>query len=694
MLNLDTRLTIDEELTNAPNLTGRFDRDELNTIGAFCSDGLRRDEASRANWLRRTEAALDLAMQLQKTKTFPWQNCSNILFPLVTIAALQFHSRAYPALVNPTDLVKVQVYGTDPQGLLADRARRVSTHMTWQCLEQDKAWEEQHDRLLINLPVVGCAFKKSYYDPQLGHVVSELVLAKDLILDYWSKSIEKSPRKTHLIPLFRNEVRARVLRGTFYDVLEEKWFQEPPQPNTSSSTIRANNRTGMQPPMTTDDTTPFMVAEQCCHLDLDQDGYAEPYVVTFEQTTGTVLRIVANWNTVADIERVRYRGAERIVDVQEAQYYTKYGFLPSPDGGIYDIGFGVLLGPLNEGVNSLINQMIDSGTLRNLGGGFLGRGAKIRGGNLTFGPGQWQRVDSTGDDLRKSIVPLDTAEPSAVLFNLLTLLIDYTNRVSGSTDLMVGETPGQNTPAETTRSALQEGMKIYSAIFKRCWRGMKHEFQLRYKLNGIYMPVSGGTFGESGDQISKEDYLGDPDRVRPAADPSVTSKQMQIQLLSAVKQAAAVTPGYDKEAVERAWLKAMEVPDADQLYKGVDPNAPPPKDPKVRVAELNLQAKMADMQSKQAQFAAELMEQQRLNNAKIAQLEATAMKAVADIQGDEQDRQINAINTTIGLLKHHNDQLSLKITALIKQMEIENERDLAERAAGSVENASGDAAGA
>jgi chaperonin GroES len=43
---------------------------------------------------------MDLALQLQKDKSFPWPGASNVAFPLVTIAALQFHSRAYPALTG------------------------------------------------------------------------------------------------------------------------------------------------------------------------------------------------------------------------------------------------------------------------------------------------------------------------------------------------------------------------------------------------------------------------------------------------------------------------------------------------------------------------------------------------------------------------------------------------------------------
>jgi hypothetical protein len=80
-----------------------------------------------------------------------------------------------------------------------------------------------------------------------------------------------------------------------------------------------------------------------------------------------------------------------------------------------------LLGPLNEGVNTAINQIFDAGTMANSNGGFLGRGAKIRGGVYTFAPWEWKRVDSTGDDLRKSLVQLPTREPSAVLLSVFTV---------------------------------------------------------------------------------------------------------------------------------------------------------------------------------------------------------------------------------------------------------------------------------
>lgn len=67
----------------------------------------------------------------------------------------------------------------------------------------------------------------------------------------------------------------------------------------------------------------------------------------------------------------------KVVRIKPVEYYTKYSFIPSPDGGFYDLGFGALLGPVNDSVNTLINQLIDAGSLQNGSMGFIGKGARL-----------------------------------------------------------------------------------------------------------------------------------------------------------------------------------------------------------------------------------------------------------------------------------------------------------------------------
>lgn len=691
MLNLSRHIKLSSEAVAAPNLCSGFDDKDLDTIGDLVWEGHEQDNASRTNWSRRTNAAMDLAMQVVQGKNFPWPGCSNIAFPLVTIASQQFHARSYPAIVQAPDLVKCQVVGADDTGKRAARAGRISVHMSYQCLEEDKAWEEQHDRMLINLPIVGCTFMKTYFSPMLGHNVSELVLAKDLVVDYYAKSIDTCNRKTHDFYIYRNEIHEKVLRETYRNVLDFDWYKQPAPLPVTEDASRKDKRTGMTAPMKATEATPYRFLEQHCDLDLDGDGYAEPYIITVEETSHCVLRIVARVEREADIERTK---SGRIIRCNPSEYFTKNTFIPAPDGSIYDTGFGVLLGPLNESTNAIINSLVDAGTMSNTAGGFLGRGAKIRGGVYTFAPLEWKRVDSTGDDLHKSIFPLPVREPSAVLLNLLTLLINYVNRISGSTDAMVGENPGQNTPAETQRSMLEQGQKIYNAIFKRVWRGMKEEFKKLYILNGLYMP-SKQSFGNSQFAL-REDYLGSPDEVVPQADPNITSDAMQVQQAMAIKQFSATTPGYDPEAVERKVLRAMKISDVDSIYPGPS-KRPPGESEKIAIEKMKLEGKQMQFKHEQMMFAAELAEQQRLNSAKIIEMQAKAMELSATLQGDERDRQINAVNSMIGVFKLHNDGLKTKIDAIISAMELENERKelrVDARAVGRVENGGTDAAAA
>ena len=665
MLKLEQPLVLDAAAIASANLCDRFSEADLKLIGNECFTGYDSDKRSRAAWERRNEAGMDLALQVVEGKNFPWAGCSNIKFPLVTIAAMQFHARAYPAIINGGEIVACRTFGDDPTGEIAKRAARISTHMSWQLSQQDRGWEEGQDKNLFNLSIVGTTFKKSRRDSAKAHNVSELVLAKNLVVDYWSKSFEDCPRKTQLIPFSRNDIRERVLSGVFRDVLEEGWYKGTPATQASTQQIKQDQRQGVTAPMP-DGTTNFMLGEQHVDMDLDQDGYDEPYIITFDIASKSVLRIVTRFDSEAAIVRVA-SGTRKgeIIRVKSDNFYTAYIFIPSPDGGVYGIGFGVLLGPLNESVDSMINQLVDAGTMQNTAGGFLGRGAKMRSGNITFAPLEWKRVDASGDDLRKNIFPLPVNQPSTVIFQLLSLLINYTNRISGSTDMMVGENPGQNTPAETSRTMVEMGQKIYTALFKRIWRAAEEEFHKLYRLNGKFMGMEEKVPGGA----TRDDYLGAPD-VAPAADPNITSDVLQMQQATAVKQAAMQTPGYNRDAVERRWLKSMKVSAIDEVFPGSE-GQEPPKDPKITVAEMKLQGQQMELQARQQEFVIEMMENRRVNNAKILQLMALAEEAQANAASESSYAKVAEINAAIAAAKTENEKLNTRIDHMLKFAELE-----------------------
>ena len=554
-----------EELLRSPNIAEDMDSEELSSLGFRLMDEINLDLTSRLDWEERNERASKLALQVVEKKTFPWPGASNVKFPLITIAAMQYHSRAYPALISNNEVVKCKVYGKDDDGEMHKRADRISRHMTYQVMEEDEGWEENTDKTLLVQSIAGTAIKKSYFDPVRGHNVSELVLPNDFVVNYYTKSIAESPRVSHRILLSSNDLHERQIRGVFLKVEDEV---QPSLPNVSMLTQAKEDAQGVRQ-QSGDPDTPYEFFETHFWHDFDEDGYKEPYIAYIRRDTGKIYRIVARYFE----DSIEYHNGE-IIRIKPEQYFTKYGFVPSPDGGFYDLGFGVLLGPTNDSVNTIVNQLIDAGTMSVTGGGFLGRGVKIKGGDYTFKPHEWKRVDSTGDDLRANIFPLPIREPNGVSFQLLQLLINYGERIAGATDMMTGVSPGQNTPAETSRNVVEQGMKVFNGIYKRTWRAMKEEFQKLYRLNQLYLPSEPVEFEYNNELqfVLPDDYSMDMKLVKPAADPNVVSDSQRQMQAQAVLQLAQSSGGFNMYEVQKRYLDALKVNAIDQILP--DPKGP------------------------------------------------------------------------------------------------------------------------
>ena len=666
------------EILASDNLAEHMSKKELDDLGLKVVENFEKDKRSRLEWEKRQEEAMKLALQIVETKSFPWPNASNVKFPLLTIAALQYHARAYPALLSGPELVKMRVFGKDADGKLGERASRVAKHMSYQILEEDENWEDQMDKVLITQPIIGCAFKKTYRDTLNDINVSENILAKDLVVSYYTKSLETAPRISHVIYLSNNEIYERVSKGAFLDI---KLGDERHSPDDTLK-LAQDKAQGISEP-NDDPTKPKELIEQHCLMDLDKDGYEEPYIVVVHKDTKKVLRVVARFM----LDKITFGKNDSIEKIVPEQYFTKYPFIPSPDGGFYDLGFGSLLGPLNESINTIINQLIDAGTMSVTAGGFLSKGIKIRGGTLAFQPNEWKPVETTGDDLRKGIMPLPVREPNQVLFTLLGMLVNYGERIGGSVDILVGENPGQNTPAETSRTMAEQGMKIFSGIYKRTYRSLKGEFRKWYRLNQVYQ-IDDLKIGDM--DILAEDYTTSAKDILPAADPKMVSDSQKIQQATLLQSIANPAVGYNMYEVHKRLLKAYAIEDFEQVLpdpKG--PNKMPPfKTPQIQLEEIKGQNKVQEakakgetvMQKVQADIQAKMAELQleaSKNEAEIELLRAQALKTLEEADSEQAKIQIAAIDAQIGIQKHQQEHTLRTIELMHQIVQADKENEIA-----------------
>lgn len=620
--SVGTKLKLETIINNTKNLAEELDDDTLISIGNDVVEGYETDKASREPWEKDLKSWTELALQISGNKTYPWPNAANIKYPLLATAAMQFAARAYPTLV-PSDgkIVKCRVVGFDHDGEKTKRAERISKHMSYQILEEMDDWEEDMDKLLICLPIAGTCFKKTYWNPTKQRNCSLLVLPKTLVVNYFCRRLEEAERITEILTQTKRKVRELQNLGLYKDV-------ELSDPSVGTDDPTKSINEAFQNTTSEDNTTPYIVLEQHTYLDLDKDGYSEPYIVTVELDSHKVLRIVPRFNG----DSVVVDEKSKVISIEAIQYYTKYSFIPNPDGGFYDLGFGRLLGPLNNSANTIINQLVDAGSLSNLQSGFIGKGLRIKMGETRFTPGEWKGVNATGDDIKKQIFPLPVREPSDVLFKLLDLLLKSGKELASVAEIFVGKMPGQNTPATTTMATIEQGMKVFTSVYKRVYRALASEFKKIYKLNREYMNNE-EYIAVLDEPVQQEDYKGPENDIYPGADPTAVSsqeKQAKIQAVMQLLQLGTIDP----MAVTMLYLEAHEIPNPEKLMKQPQPQPDPKMEAIKAKAQVDQQKAQIDMQVAQHKMQLEQATKEQELQMKATQvqqeLEAKKMQAVLD----------------------------------------------------------------
>ena len=615
------KLKLETILQETLNIASKLDEDDLLSIGNQVVEGFDNDLATREPWEKDLKEWTELALQISQSKTFPWPNAANIKYPLLATAAMQFSARAYPTLIPSNgQVVKCKVTGFDHDGQKTTRAERISKHMSYQVLEQMEDWEEDMDKLLISLPIAGTCFKKTYWNANKQQNASILILPKYLVVNYFCRNLNEAERITEIVYQTQRKVKERQNQGLYLEV-------ELGDPQVSlDNTNNINNSSQMM--SAEDKTTPYTLLEQHTYFDLDGDGYSEPYIVTVDYDSKKVLRIIPRFTDDSIIVDEK----KRVISIEATQYYTKYSFIPNPDGGFYDIGFGRLLGPLNKSANTLINQLVDAGTLSNLQAGFIGKGLRIKMGDVRFEPGEWKPVNAIGDDIKKQVFPLPVREPSDVLFKLLDLLLKSGKELASVAEIFVGKMPGQNTPATTTMATIEQGMKVFTAVYKRVYRSLTSEFRKIYKLNKEFMNPQ-EYISVLDEPMSKEDYKGPEDDIIPGADPTAVSsqeKQAKVQALMQLLQIGTIDP----MAVTQLFLEAHEIPNPEKFLRQPQPQPDPKMEAIKAKAQVDQQKAQIDMQVAQHKMQLEQASKEQEMQMKAAQvqqeLESKKVQALLD----------------------------------------------------------------
>jgi len=587
-----------EHLLNARNIVDLLKPDQLPPISAKVCEEYDIDKESRKDWEEKNKDAIDLAMMVAEEKNYPFARASNVKYPLIATAALQFQARAYPAICPPDRVVKAKSFGADPDGQKERRADRVSEHMSWQCLEQMPEWEGDTDRLTLQVSILGSMYRKVFYNPSLKRKETRLIAPDRLVFNYWGRFVDL-PRITEELYLYPYEIAERIADGRFakFDYANM----------AKSDDDKADER---------DSSGPHLFLEQHRLLDLDDDGYPEPYVVTVHKSSQEVCRIVANWSPDTAVVEQTDKGT-KVVSLRKNTYYIQYLFLPSPDGGSMGMGFGWLLKDLNDSINTTLNQTFDAAHMSIVQGGFISAqlGPKQRNATFRIEQGEWKYLNTTGP-LNQAIMPITYPGPSPVLMTLLEFLINSGKELASIKDVLTGETPA-TAPVGTTMALIEQGLQVFTSIYKRLYRALKAEFRLHAELNRKHLTQEEYQQFFDGEEMvdPRKDYDLSDMGISPISDPQAVTKPQRIAKAQAVYGISAENPTINKMEATKRFLEAIGEEEIEQLLV-----PPPPPDPEVEA--LAKRAAIAEVEAKEGEAEAK--------NADATNKLATAMKSMAE----------------------------------------------------------------
>lgn len=545
------------------NLAETLPEGVLTSISSDLAENIENDKNSRKDWEKAYVNGLKLLGLQIEERTEPWNGACGVFHPMLTEAVVRFQSETITETFPAQGPVRTKIIGKEtPQ--VREAAARVEEDMNFELTEVMTEYRPEHERMLWSLPATGSAFKKVYFDPNLGRQVAMFVPAEDVILPYGTTDLDTCHRLTHEMRKTENDIM-KLQQGGFYREIN---LPDPTKVVTDIQKAK-DKETGFN------DLSDDRYTLYECHVDLnieedpfadkdddgEQTGIALPYVVTMLKGTNTVLAIRRNWREDDPLKLKRL-------------HFVHYQYIPG--FGAYGFGLFHLIGGFAKNATSLMRQLVDAGTLSNLPGGLKSRGLRIKGDDTPIAPGEWRDVDVASGNIRDSILPLPYKEPSTTLYNLLNTIVDEGRRFAATADMKISDMSG-NSPVGTTLALLERQLKVMTAVQARLHYTLKREFKLLKDIIKDYTDPDYEYTPEYGNKKAKrEDY--DKVDLIPVSDPNAATMSQRVVQYQAVIQMAQMAPDiYNLPELHRSMLNVLGIKNAEKLVPLEDDMKP--KDP-------------------------------------------------------------------------------------------------------------------
>lgn len=548
--------------------------------------GIDADIASRAEWMGMYAKGLELlGLRPEERPSGPRQYTSTVRHPLLLGAIVEGQARARGELLPADGPVKVRNDG-QPSAERKKRADDLEQDLNHFLTVTSPEYYPDTDRGLFYYYYGGVIFKKVYRCPVRKRPVSECVYVPDLILSNDTTDLTNCRRMTHRIEASRDELQRLIDDGFYADVPLSQ-----PTPAPTPVQVAEAKLSGVQAIAQLPEDADHVVYESYTDLDLSRYGFdgddgIRPYVITFDKDSRQGYSLRRFWREGDDQFKRRKR-------------FVKFGMIPGM--GYLDYGFIHILGGYTRTLTAIVRLLIDSGTFANFPGGVRAKGSRLENNEIIAGPGQFPEVETNGQTIQNTIMPLPFKGPTGELLTLYDKLSQEGKQLAGTAMVEVGEGRA-DIPVGTIIAQIEQSTQVESSVHKRQHTAQQEEFIILKELLAEDPSVLTRNELDPPRQWTAEELM-DANMV-PASDPNVPAHVHRIMQAVVLDQLASAHPElYDQRAVQKFILSIARLGNADELLVPEMPPMPGAQQPDpnagvVQATTIQVQGRLAEAQLK------------------------------------------------------------------------------------------------
>lgn len=535
------------------NVAKALDPKALSKIGAELKAAVEADDDTCAPWREMYDHGVRLLGLTIEEKTWPFKGACAVTDPMLIDAVVRAQAQIYGEILPAEGPVKI-AENDNADEIVMQVQSNVSAFMNFYLTEVQEDYYEDTDQALLIGVFAGDVIKKVYDDPLQDKPVSYYIPSKDFIINYGARSVRTAPRATHRYKYTQAEVQEMQAQGEF---LEDSMLTpiqlggtDDDRDNETDQALGLDGGAAYSEDKDYEfyEVHTVMVVEEL--QPEDRKTLPCPYVVTIDAVSGTVVSLKRNWS-------------ENDPRCKKLHSFVQHKMLQ----GLGSRGWGMvhLLANRTDFKTKILRQTVDANTMAMFRPMAKTKGMRLTQNNFLAGPGEFVEVDTMGQTLTNSLMPIPYEQPSGLSLEMYREIDAGSKSIIGATEIGVGE-GRSDAPVGTTLALIEAALKVMTGSMKRIHATMRREFGMIKDLLADWVETT-----EQGMAMAQQFGVTAADlrdtQVIPVSDPNIASDAQRMLKAQAVVQAAQMmteaAPPHMIEAMRFAF-RSFGIPNPDK----------------------------------------------------------------------------------------------------------------------------------